>query len=311
MPRLLFQFCIVLILLSGLNSPVQAAQWQTLNGTARYKVSYDEQSISLSPLGHLEIWLRFTPRGEAERKSAAAEYNEKRYRSHLEFYEINCSEQTALLGLIDILGISGAQLKRLQGGAQADPILPGSPLDNAAQLICPVLDEDTENEPDATEPEQSIGLDASDDKALSSDKVQLIEKLQKITASKEATYETWKELGNIYFDTDQPEQAIRAYERALALKPDDTDILNDQGAMYRQTGDFKRALANFEKAFSIDPRNLESIYNSGYVYAFDLNNIPKALIMWRRYLELDAKSDMAQEVRSFIDKYGKEQKIIQ
>lgn len=302
MPRYLLQFCVLALFLCG--QQAHAVQWQALNGTSRYKVAYEEQSIRLSPLGRLEIWLRFIPRGEAERKSAAAEYKDKRYRSHLEYYEIDCSEQSALLGLIDILGASRERLKRLQGGAQPEPILPGSVLDNAAQRICPVLDEDSKNE--AEDAVLGKSEDTAENSTPGSDKLQLIENLKKLAASKEATVETWKELGNIYFDTDQPELAIKAYERALVLRPDDLDILNDQGAMYRQAGDFQRALANFEKAFSIDPNNLESLYNSGYVSAFDLNNIPKALIMWRQYLELESNSETARQVQSFIEQYGKQ-----
>lgn len=305
MPLFLLRFCIVSIFLSGLCCQAEAVQWKALNGTARYKVSYDEQSIRLTPLGRLGIWLRFIPRGEEERRSAAAEYKEKRYRSHLEYYEIDCSEQTALLGLIDILGVSRTRLNRLQGGTKPDPILPGSVLDNAAQRICPALDEDTEKENEGVEPGQVEEPETTDDSGLSSEKMEQIETLRKKAASKDAGAETWKELGNIYFDTDQPEQAIKAYDRALALRPDDTDTLNDQGAMYRQTGDFKRAVANFERAFSVDPYNLESLYNSGYVYAFDLNDIPKALVMWRRYLELESKSETAKQVQSFMEKLGK------
>lgn len=280
-----------------------AVQWQALNGTARYKVSYDEQSVRLTPLGRLEIWLRFVPRGEAERALAAAEYKDRRYRSHLEFYEIDCGEQTALLGLIDLLGTSSARLKRLQGGPLPEPILPGSLLENAAQRVCPVLDEESEVE---GEPEPAIPSGTTELPPLSSEQLQQIERLQKAAESKEATAETWRDLGNIYFDTDQPELSIKAYDRALALRPDDTDILNDQGAMYRQTGEFKKALANFERASSVAPKNLESLYNSGYVYAFDLNDIPKALTIWKRYLELDSKSETAQQVQSFIDQYGKQ-----
>ena len=305
MMRYFLQFCVLVAFLCGVQNNVQAVQWQALNGTSRYKVAYDEQSIRLTPLGRLEIWFRFIPRGEPERKSAAVEYKEKRYRSHLEYYEIDCSEQIALLGLIDILGTSRERLKRLQGGTQLDPILPGSVLDIAAQRICPILDEDTEEENETAEPVQIEEQDAADDRGLSSDKLQQIENLRKKATSKEATVETWKELGNIYFDADQPEQAIKAYQQVLALRPDDADALNDQGAMYRQTGDFQRALTNFEKAFSINPHNLESLYNSGYLYAFDLNNIPKALVMWRRYLELESKSETARQVQSFIDQYGK------
>ena len=303
MPRFLLQFFIVAAILCVPQHDVLAGQWQALTGTARYKVAFDEQSIRLTPLGRLEIWLRFIPRGEAERKSAAAEYKEKRYRLHLEYYEIDCSEQTALLGLTDILGSSRTRLKRLQGGKQPDSIAPGSVLDSAAQRICPAQDEKAEEDNEAVEPEQTKEPDTADGGSLGSDALQQIENLRKKTASKEATAETWRELGNIYFDSDQPEQAIKAYEHALALLPDDTNILNDQGAMYRQTGDFGRAVANFEKAVTLDPCNLESLYNCAYVYAFDLNDIPKALILWQRYLELESKSETAQQLRSFIELY--------
>ena len=305
MPRYLLQFCVVLMLLGGPYHQAQAVQWQELNGTARYRVAYDEQSIRMTPLGRLEIWLRFIPRGEAERKSAAVEYKEKRYRSHLEYYEIDCSEQTARLGIVDILGASRVRLKRLQGGTQSSPILPGSLLDNAAQRICPVVDEDAEKENDTVEPEQTDGPDTTNNEVPSGDELLQIERLEEKAVTKGATAENWKELGNKYFDTDQPELAIKAYGHALTLQPDDTDTLNDQGAMYRQTGDFKHALENFEKAFSLDPHNLEAIYNSGYVYAFDLNNIPKALVMWRRYLELEKNSETARQVQSFVERYGK------
>ena len=301
MPRYFCRFCVLLTLLSGYLQSAHAVQWQALSGTARYKVAYDENSIRLTPLGRLELWLRFTPRGEAERALAAAEYKDKRYQSHMEFYEIDCSEQTALLGLIDVMGKSRARLKRLQVGSPPEPIIPGSLLENAAQRICPVLDEETESE-EEPEPE----ADSTATPPPSSEQLQQIERLKAVADSAEATVETWKELGNIYFDTNQPELAIKAYDRALALRPDDTDILNDQGAMYRQSGDFNKALANFERAGKVDPNNLESLYNSGYVYAFDLNDIPRALVMWKRYLKLESKSEAATQVQSFIDLYGKQ-----
>jgi hypothetical protein len=153
MPQCFLQLCIFVAILFAPQHNALAIQWQALNGTARYSVAYDEQSIRLTPLGRLEIWIRFIPRGEAERKSAAAEYKEKRYRSHLEYYEIDCSERTALLGLIDILGTSRARLKRLEGGKQPGPIPPGSVLDSAAQRICPALDKDTGEEDEAVKPE--------------------------------------------------------------------------------------------------------------------------------------------------------------
>lgn len=305
MPLFFLQLCVVVMFICGLHNQALAGQWESLKGTSRHKVTYDAQSIDLTPQGRLKIVLRFVPVGETERKSAAAEYNEKRYRSHLESYEIDCQEQTALLDHIDILGVKGERLKQLRGNTQPDLILPGSVLDCAAENICPVSDEDTVETGEATGPKQEEAPDTTADRVLSSDKLQQIENIQERITANKATAETWKELGNIYFDTDQPEQAINAYARALAMQPDNADILNDQGAMYRQTGDFKRALVNFEKAYLLDPKNLESLYNSAYIYAFDLNNFPKALILWRQYLALDPKSETSKQVKSFIDQYDK------
>jgi tetratricopeptide (TPR) repeat protein len=307
MMRYIRQFCLVVAILFGLQHTAQAVQWQALRGTSRYKISYDEQSVRLTPFGRLELWLRFIPRGEAERKAAAVEYKEKRYFSHLEYYEVDCSEQTAILGLVDILSASRTRIKRLQVGGLPEPILSGSVLENATERICPTLDEETEESQESANPEPPEEPHPRGEDTISSDMKLQIESLQKKASSKDATADTWKELGNIYFDTDQPELSIKAYDRALALQPNDTDILNDQGAMFRQTGDFKRAVANFEKAYSIDPQNIESLYNSGFVYAFDLNNIPKALEIWRRYLEKDADSETARQVQSFIEKYGNKQ----
>ena len=242
MPRHVCQFCLLITLLCGNLQSAQAVLWQTLNGTERYKVAYDEHSIRLTPLRRYELWLRFIPRGETERALAAAKYKDKRYRSHLEFHEINCSEQTARLSLIDVVGKSRVRLKRLHVSSPPEPILPGSLLKDAAKRICPVMDEESEKQGD---PEPVV----SDISPANSDQLQQVERLLVIVASKEATVETWKELGNVFFDTNQPELAIKAYDRALALRPDDTDILNDQGAMYRQIGNYNKALVNFEPIF--------------------------------------------------------------
>lgn len=305
MPRFLFILfisCFLTAFLCGEQQTAQAAQWQALSVTSRYKVTYDEQSIRMTHQGRMEIILRYIPKGERERKSAVTEYKEKRYRSHLEYYQIDCSEQTALLGFVDILGTKEVRLKRLQEEKQPEPILPGSLLDIITLRICPVPVE----EPEETDKGAKTDQAKAGGTPLTMDQARQIERLQKIAESNDATAETWKELGNIYFDTDQPEQAIKAYDRALALFPDDIDILNDQGAMYRQTGNYQKALENFEKANTIDPKNLESLYNSGYVYAFDLNNIPKALVLWRRYIELESKSEIARQLQSFIEQYGKQ-----
>jgi Flp pilus assembly protein TadD len=175
----------------------------------------------------------------------------------------------------------------------------------ASLKVCPALEEEsisTEDDPESPDSEPSPEM--PDVRQTTEESRQLIAGAIQKTERDSKDPEAWRELGNAYFDADMPAQAIAAYTRALAIKPDDTNILNDQGAMYRQNGDFARALANFEKARKVDPNNLESIYNSGYVLAFDLNQIDKAIVIWRSYLTLDKTSETARQVQSFIERYG-------
>jgi tetratricopeptide (TPR) repeat protein len=282
-----------------------AVQWEPLARTGRHDVAIDTGSVRLTSLSRLAVWLRFMPIDEQQRRQAAAEYGQKTYRLHLEYYEIDCSEQSAVLGLVDILGPSKKRLVRTKGNSIPEAIIPGSVLDLAFQKVCPALEEDTfNNEVDIETPDSESIPEEPEPKQISEESRQLIAAAAQKTESDPKSLEAWRELGNAYFDADMYAQAISAYSQALAINPDDTNILNDQGAMYRQTGDFTRALANFEKARQVDPKNLESIYNSGYVLAFDLNQIDKAIVMWRSYLKLDKTSETSRQVQSYVDRYG-------
>jgi tetratricopeptide (TPR) repeat protein len=282
-----------------------AVQWEPLARNGRHDVAIDTGSVRLTSLSRLAVWLRFTPVDELQRRQAATDYGQKSYRLHLEYYEIDCSEQSAVLGMVDILGSGKKRLVRTKGNGIPEAIIPGSVLDLAFQKVCPALEEETfNNEDDNEAPDSGPAPEESEQKQISEESRQSIAEAVQKTESDPGNLEAWRELGNAYFDADMPSQAIAAYSRALAIKPDDTDILNDQGAMYRQTGDFTHALANFEKARQIDPYNLESLYNSGYVLAFDLNQIDKAIVLWRRYLAQDRTSETSRQVQSFIERYG-------
>ncbi|MDA8429817.1 MAG: tetratricopeptide repeat protein [Geobacteraceae bacterium] len=287
-----------------------AVKWEPLARTGQHDVAIDTESVRLTLLGRLAVWLRFIPIGEQERREAAAEYGQRSYRLHLEYYEIDCSEQNAVLGLVDILGPANKRLARTKGNSTPDAIIPGSVLDLAFQKVCPALEKDAGNDEDATAaPDSGPALDEPERKQISEDSRRTIAEAVRKTESDPNNLDAWRALGNAYYDADMPGQAIAAYNRALAIKPGDTNILNDQGAMYRQTGEYSRALANFDKARQVDPSNLESLYNSAYVLAFDLNQLGKALPLWRRYLALDHTSASARQVQSFIDQYGKKARI--
>lgn len=292
------------LLTVALPAVVSAVQWQKLTHTRRHDVALEMESVRLNSSGRLTVWLRFIPRGDSQRREAAGEYGTPNYRLHLEYYEIDCAEKSALLQLIDILGPEGRRLIRLKGGGQPDAIIPGSVLDRSAILVCPEVEETATDDDDTPEADaDTAGTESpSGDTAQPAIQQRIADALRR-AESEPANHGAWVELGNSYYDSDKPPQAIEAYDHALKLKPKDPDVLNDQGAMYRQSGDITQALANFEKALAIDPANLESLYNLGFIYAFDVKRIDSALEFWQRYLELDHSSETAKQVESFVERY--------
>ncbi len=296
----------VALLLTVMTHPTPAtAQWVRLARSEHYEVALDTASVRLTTSGRHAVWLKFTPLGESRRRLAAAKYNKKGYRLHLEYYEIDCGDNNAVNGLTEIIGPGGKSLERITGSGSPEIIIPGSVLDSAAQQICPLPqenqtdDDDTPDEPATFEPRDDPSRNG-----MTAEARQRVAAALRRTEAEPADHATWLELGNAYYDADMPRQAIEAYNRSLALKPDDPDVLNDQGAMFRQTGDVTQALKNFEKALAIAPYNLESLYNTGYIYAFDLHDIGRALQIWQRYVKLDNSSDTARQVQSFIERYG-------
>jgi cytochrome c-type biogenesis protein CcmH/NrfG len=131
-----------------------------------------------------------------------------------------------------------------------------------------------------------------------------IAEAEKIVAKDPKNYQVWVQLGNDYFDTDQPQKAIDAYQKAIDLdpsNPNNANIITDQGVMYRKLGQFDKAVANFEKASQLDPKHLQSLFNLGIVYATDLQQPNKAIEAWNRFLAKDSTSPQAQQVKGMLE----------
>ena len=129
-----------------------------------------------------------------------------------------------------------------------------------------------------------------------------IQTLKEIVKKDPKNLPAWVELGNLYFDTDQPKEAIEAYSRYLAAKPDNPDVRTDMGIMYRKLGQFDRALEEFRKAARSDPKHVNSRYNIGLVLLHDKQDIQGAIKAWEEYLKVDPNSEKSQRIRAQIEK---------
>lgn len=98
--------------------------------------------------------------------------------------------------------------------------------------------------------------------------------------------EAWNKLGHWYFDNNLPEDAVRAYESSLILKPGDPDILTDLGVMYRNLHNHDKALETFRKASAANPKHGQSRFNQGIVLYFDFDRKAEGLAVWNDLLKI-------------------------
>lgn len=96
--------------------------------------------------------------------------------------------------------------------------------------------------------------------------------------------ETWTQLGNAYFDTDQPEKAIEAYTKSLAIIPGNPAVLTDLGVMYRRAGQPDQAVATFDQALQVSPGFEQALFNKGIVLYNDLGKNEEARKAWQELL---------------------------
>lgn len=111
--------------------------------------------------------------------------------------------------------------------------------------------------------------------------------LEQRVASNPSDVDAWTQLGHVYFDTNRPNKAIRAYTKSLEIRPNDANVLTDLGVMYRKAGLFQEAISSFDKARSIDPRHEQSRFNKGIVLMYDLGNVNGAVAAWEDLLQVN------------------------
>ena len=86
--------------------------------------------------------------------------------------------------------------------------------------------------------------------------------------------------------------ALRAFEAALALKPNDADALAAKGYAERRQGRYEAAIASLRKASTLDPRNSWLPFHLGLTWMM-INRYPEAQRALRRALALDPHNRIA------------------
>lgn len=92
------------------------------------------------------------------------------------------------------------------------------------------------------------------------------------------------ELGMAYFDAERWNEAMAAFQHALALDPNSASAYNGMGRVYYHTGPPTAAIAAYEKAMSLDPHNIDPAFGLGILYTAKLGDYENAIDAFQRGL---------------------------
>jgi tetratricopeptide repeat protein 21B len=82
----------------------------------------------------------------------------------------------------------------------------------------------------------------------------------------------------------EPEEAVRAYEQARKLKPDDDSVIKLIGQAMSLTYDYAKAIEYYEQALSKNEKRNDLVVDLGRLY-LRINNLDKAeaLLAWKKF----------------------------
>jgi tetratricopeptide (TPR) repeat protein len=124
----------------------------------------------------------------------------------------------------------------------------------------------------------------------------------KSVASREPSNATPRvQLGNLYFDAERYEDAIKWYEDAVKLSPRDVNLSTDLGVSYYYLNQADRALEQFSRSLTIDPKHAKTLLNLGIVKAFGKQDLQGAAEAWQQVIALAPNSPEAQAARRALD----------
>ncbi|HEY2151904.1 MAG TPA: tetratricopeptide repeat protein [Vicinamibacterales bacterium] len=109
------------------------------------------------------------------------------------------------------------------------------------------------------------------------------------------------QLGNLYFDAERYDDAIKWYEEAVKLAPKDVNISTDLGVSYYYSNQPDKALAQFDRSLKLDPKHAKTLLNVGIVRAFGKQDLDGASQAWQEVIAAAPDSPEAQAAKRAID----------
>ncbi len=99
-------------------------------------------------------------------------------------------------------------------------------------------------------------------------------------------FKAFKELGRVYFEKKQFEEAKQTFEHVLKLKQDDEDVYGNLAQIAAERGDFNEARDEYLKSINLNKQNAQTHYNLACVYKA-VGKWPEAIRSLRKALKIE------------------------
>jgi cytochrome c-type biogenesis protein CcmH/NrfG len=109
------------------------------------------------------------------------------------------------------------------------------------------------------------------------------------------------QLGNLYFDAERYDEAIKWYVEAAKLSPKDVNVSTDLGVAYYYSNQPDKALEQFDRSLALDPKHAKTLLNVGIVKAFGKQDLDGAAQAWQAVIALAPGSAEGQAARRALD----------
>lgn len=128
-----------------------------------------------------------------------------------------------------------------------------------------------------------------------------IESLKALLKEHPESLTGWIQLGNYSMDAGLFKDAIAAYEKALSMDPNNTDVRVDLGTCYREIGNPRKAIEEYNKALKIKPDHANALKNSAVVYSYDLKDTKSAINVLEKYLKYYPEAPDKVQILSWLE----------
>ncbi len=109
------------------------------------------------------------------------------------------------------------------------------------------------------------------------------------------------ELGNIYFDNKQYNDAIEYYSRVLKIQPTNTNVRTDMGIAYWEgSRDADRAIEEFNTVLGYEPTKPQTLQSIGIVKWQGKGDARGAIAAWQKLLDSNPNYEKRADIQQLI-----------